>query len=314
DGEIWYCKDGGPGVTLFRLTYPEDIPAAHRYSDSKEFLDLLLKGINLPRQVGTQAVRITSLGAAQQDALVHDHYGRTWQLRIWSLGFADVSLLAIALPTPDGYVGMASVVPGGLQDLQAEQIKFIADYFYLTYRGTLAQWQAFLARRDLMPDAFERVKLQYSPGGPLHLESARLQLDTTGLVNLDAKSSLDLQMNYLVDRGKSQWDIAGVVLRPERGKKSHLALYRQSKPADDATKERRDRWEHMSQRNGEFAGTLQHDDSLTEFWIRTVAAGPGAAGGAGPLYEVVYDTDRQLLPRDMEQIRARMPSSFKITE
>ena len=189
DGEIWHCKEGAPGVTLFRLTYPEAAPAAHRYSDSKEFLDLLLKGINLPRQVGTQAVRITSLGGALQDTLLHDHYGRTWQLRIWSFGYIDLSLLTLALPTPDGYVGMACVMPGALQDLQVEQLKFIADYLYLTYRGTLPQWQAFLARSELRPEAFEHVKLQYSPGGPLRLESPRLQLDTTGLVTLDAKSS-----------------------------------------------------------------------------------------------------------------------------
>jgi serine protease Do len=215
------------------------------------------------------------------------------------------------LPTPDGYVGMACVMPGTLQDLQAEQLKFIADYLYLTYRGTLPQWQAFLARRELRPAVFEHLKMQYSPGAPLRLQSPRMQLDTTGLVTLDAKSSLDLQMNYIVDHGKAEWDVAGVMLRPDRDKKSYLAFFRQSRPAEDATKARRERWEHMSQRDGDFAGKLQHDDALSEFWIRTVAGGSGAAD---PLYEVVYNTDRQMLPRDMEEIRARLPASFKITE
>jgi hypothetical protein len=70
----------------------------------------------------------------------------------------------------------------------------------------------------------------------------------------------------------------------------------------------------MSRRDGEFAGNLQHDDQLTDFWIRTVAAGDGTSDATRPLYEVVYNTDRSLPAREMEDIRGKLTTSFKITE
>jgi hypothetical protein len=314
DARVWHCKNGGPGLMLFRLQYPGTGVDERHYHDSKEFLDLLLKGVNLPRLVGTQPVRITSLGPALQETVVHDHYGRVWQMRTWSLGYADLYFMTMALPTPDGYAGMATYVPSGLGDIEAEQLKFVADYLYLSYTGSLPQWQAFLQRRDLRPAAFEHDKLQYDAGSALHFESPRLRLDSTGLMMIGAQSSLDLEMNYMMDHGKATWDVAGVVLRPDRDKKTFIAAYRQPKPADDAAKERRERWEHMSRRDGEFAGNLQHDDQLTDFWIRTVAAGDGTSDATRPLYEVVYNTDRSLPAREMEDIRGKLATSFKITE
>jgi serine protease Do len=314
DARVWHCKSGGPGLTLFRLQYPGTGVDERHYHDSKEFLDLLLKGINLPRLVGSQPVRITSLGPALQEVVVHDHYGRVWQMRTWSLGYADLYFITMALPTPDGYAGMATYVPSGLGDIEGEQLKFVADFLYLSYTGSLPQWQAFLQRHELRPVAFERDKLQYEAGNALHFESPRLKLDSTGLMMIGAQSSLDLEMNYMIDHGKATWDVAGVVLRSDRDKKTFIAAFRQPKPADDAAKEPRDRWEHMSRRDGQFAGTVQHDDQLTDFWIRTVAAGEGASDAARPLYEVVYNTDRSLPPREMEDIRGKLATSFKITE
>lgn len=313
DGRIWYCAEGA-GTLLFRLTYPGNDADAHRSQDSKGFLDQLLKVIPVPRMVGTQAVRITSLGPAARETLVRDRYGRVWQQRVWSMGYADFYVVTLALVTPDGYVGMANVTPSPLVDLTAEQQKFLADYIYLTYTGSLSQWQAFLALKDLRPGVFEHFKLAYTAGGPVNFESARLRLDSSGVMTATSQSTLDLQMAYMFDRGTLVWDAAGVVLTPERDQKTFLAAYRQPKPSADAAKEWRDRWDHMSRRNGEFTGALQHDDKLTDFWIRTVAGSSPAADVDGPLYEVVYNTDRTLQPRQMEDIRVKLATSFKITE
>lgn len=316
DGRIWHCPRAGPGVTLFRLQYPGNGVDEEHYHDSKEYLDLLLKGISLPRMVGTQAVRVTSLGPVLKETVLRDRYGRVWQLRTWSLGFAEMYVTTLALPTPDGYAGLATFVPSGMEEVEYLRLRFLADYFYISYTGSLPQWQAFLQRKELRPACFEHDRLQYEPDKPLRFESPRLDLDSSGLVTVGAQSSLDLEMNYMMDNGALSWDIAGIVLRPDRDKKTFLAAYRQPKPADDAAKERRERWEHMSKRDGEFAGKLQHDDQLTDFWIRTVAAGSGAAPDVAtrPLYEVVYNTDRSLLPREMEAIRDRLATGFRVTE
>ena len=315
DGRVWHCMRGPVG-TLFRLQYPGGGIDEHRYKDSKEFLDLLLRGINIPRQVGTQAVRITSLGPALKESEYRDHFGRVWQVRTWSLGFGDAYILALALPTPDGYVGYLTFTPSGVLEIQTLQQQFLADFLYASYTGSLAQWQAYLARRELRAAALEHVKLQYEPQKSLRFESPRLRLDTGGLMTVDARSTLDLEMAYMLDAGRLDWDVAGVIVHQDRDKKTFVAAYRQPKPGEDAAKDRRERWEHMNKRDGEFNGKPGHDDNFTDFWVRTVAVADGGAKSPEPrpMYEIVYSTDRSLLPRELEDLRDRLAGAVKVTE
>lgn len=313
DGRVWYCGGTAPGV-LFRLQYPGYGVDEHHYKDSKEFMDLLLKGLPLPREVGSQAVRITSAGPAVQDGLMRDSYGRVWQQRTWAIGYADMYLMTLALQTPDGYVGMLSMIPSGLADLQAEGLRFLTDYFYVSYTGSLPQWQAFMQRRELRPAVFDHIKLQYEYGKELRFESPRLQFSSAGMATIGAQSSLALRMTYMMDHGRLTWDVGGLELQPDRDKKSYILASRQPKPGADAAKQLRDRWEHMNNREGEFSGKVQHDNDLTDFWIRTVARGEGADDPTRPLYEIVYNTDRALLPRETEDLKGKLSGSFKITE
>ncbi len=315
DGHVWHCG-GTAGGVLFRITFPGYGVDERHYKDSKEFMDLLLKGVVVPRVVGSQAVRVISAGPALQDSLVRDGYGRVWQLRSWALGYADTYLMALALPTPDGYVGMLAMVPSGLAEVQTEALKFLADYIYLSYTGSLPQWQAFLQRRELRPAVFEHIRLQYEFGKELRLDSPRLQFNSAGIVTAGPQSSLDLRMTYMMDRGRITWDLGGIEVKPDRDKKTFVAAYRQPKPGEDAGKPARDRWEHMLHHEEEFSGRLQHDNDLTDFWIRTVARGDGpvAEDAMRPQYELVYNVDRALQQQESEDIKGRLTGSFKVTE
>jgi serine protease Do len=318
DGRVWHCLDTA-AAGLFRVQYPGTALDERRYQDSKEFMDLLLKGVKTPRMIGTQAVRITSLGSAQQESVLHDHYGRIWQQRTWSLGYADAYVVVLALPTPDGYAGLMSATPSTLVDTVTELLRFLTDYVYLTYTGSLPQWRAFLDRQDLRPAVFDHITLQYELQKGLRFESPRLQLDTSGLMPLSAQSTLDLQMAYMTDQGKVSWDVGGIVVSQDRDRKTWVGAYRQPEPADDAGKQARERWEHMSRRDGDFTGTAQHDEQNKTFWIRTVASGgklpgPAAAHASRPLYELVYNTDSPLGPRRMEDIRGSLTRNVRITE
>ncbi len=317
DGRVWTCQDAGP-AQLFHLQYPGTASDEHHYHDTREFMDLLLKALKLPRIVGTQAVRITSLGAAQQESLLRDHFGRLWQLRVWSLGYADGYVVVLALPTPDGYVGLMSLTTSTFLDGVTESSRFLADYLYLTYTGSLTQWRAFLERRELRPAVFDRIRLQYAFDKALRFDSPRLQLDSSGVMTVSAQSTLAMQMAYMLDEGKLVWDVGGVVLREDRDRKTYLAAYRQSHPAEDAGRDRRERWEHMTRRDGDFNGSAQHDDQYKSFWIRTVGAGAGPAGSADtaarPLYEIVYSTDTSVLPPQIEDIQSRLPKVLRVTE
>jgi serine protease Do len=312
DGRAWFCPTG-----LFRLVYPAGSVDAHRYADSKEFMDLLLKGIKIPRLFGSQAVRVTSLGPAQEDAVVRDRFGRVWQRRGWSLGFADYYLQTLALPTPDGYVGLLSVTPGAAHDLVTEAQSFSADYLYMTYEGSLPQWRAFLDRRELRPALFDHIRLRYEDGKELHFDSPRLQLDSGGVVTVGPQSTLELRMTYMLDHDGLAWDIGGVVVNQDRDGHTYVAMYRQPKPAQDSGREARERWEHMNRRDADYNGVPGHDDHYQHFWIRTVAADREQRGGdpaSRPLYEVVYSTNTSVLPRQMEDIREKLLQDLRVSE
>jgi serine protease Do len=315
DGRVWHCG-GTAGGILFRLQYPGYGVDERHYKDSKEFMDFILKGVVLPRVVGSQAVRITSAGAAQQESLLKDRYGRIWQQRAWAIPHADLYLMALALPTPDGYVGMLTMTSSGLQEVQVEGLRILADYLYVSYSGSLPQWQAFLQRRELRPAAFDHIKLQSDLGKGLRFDSARLHFDSTGIATLTEQSSLDMRMAYMMDHGQIRWDVAGLVLKPDRDKKSFVAAYRQPKPGEEAGKDLRERWDHMSRQEGEFTGSLQHNNDLTDYWIRTVGRGDGylESDPTRPQYEIVYNIDRALLPAESDQIKGKLAGSFKVTE
>jgi serine protease Do len=309
DGRVWTCPDPA-SAQLFRVQYPGTAADEHHYHDTREFMDLVLKAVKLPRMIGPQPVRVTSLGQAQQESLLRDRFGRVWQLRSWSLGFADAYIIVLALPTPDGYVGLMSYSPSALADATTATLKFFTDYLYLSYTGSLAQWRAFLDRRELRPSGFDHIRLQYDPDKALRLDSPRLQFDSAGALKVGARSSLDLLMAYMLDGDKLVWDVAGIVLHEDRDKKTFLGAYRQPKPAADAGKEERERWEHMSQHDRDFSGVPGHDNQMKSFWIRTAVAGPSPA----PLYELVYNTDSPLLPRDLEDIGVKLPKALRVTE
>jgi serine protease Do len=314
DGSIWLCRDL-ESATLFRLRFGGSTFDDRHYKDSKLFMDTLLKGINLPRMVGPQAVRVTSLGPAVEEASPRDKYGRIWQQRTYSLGYSDAYMLVLSLPTPDGYVGLAAAAPSSLLGPTVERLSLLAGFFYMTYTGSLPQWHAFLERRDLRPSAFEHVRLQYEIGKGVRFDSPRLQLDTTGVVTAGPQSALDLRMTYLTDKDGVDWDIGGVVVKQERDRNTWYAVLRQPKPADDAGSDSRERWQHMTKRDGDFSGFPGHDDQYANFWVRTVAAGnKGGDAAQQPLYEVQYNTDKSILPRELDDIRANLTKNLKITE
>ncbi len=163
------------GVALFTLQRSD---AAHDdafYSDSRAFMDTLLGKMKLPRFVGSQAIRITSAGSAARDELFTDPFGRKWQMRQYPLGYADSVIVAAALPTPSGYVGMLVFCQSAEVDTSAEKLQLLASYFQSPYEGTLPQWKAYLARKPLRAGDLRSREAETGRRDRLGFESPRLQ-------------------------------------------------------------------------------------------------------------------------------------------
>ncbi|MDR0457940.1 MAG: trypsin-like peptidase domain-containing protein, partial [Burkholderiaceae bacterium] len=72
---------------LFHLRKPDDVSSQQLYGDPKQFMDLLLKGIPFKRRVGSEEIRITSLGQPADEQNLTDAYQRHWQIKIWPMPY-----------------------------------------------------------------------------------------------------------------------------------------------------------------------------------------------------------------------------------
>lgn len=318
EGRIRFASANPAGLTMFRLQ-PGKRFRASRPMDSRQFMDLLLKGLSLPRTVGTQAVRVTSLGSAQGQQPYDDTFGRRWSIQTWSLGFAEAYVVAMSLPTPEGFAGITSLAPSGQLSLAIATLQALASYFHVSYSGTLAQWQDFLAAGNLRPRVLDDLMLDFDASRGLRLASRRLRIDVPrDLLALDAGSQLDLPMTYVHD-GKAVWDIGGVRLQPDPCGGISFGAFRQAAPPEDSNKELRDRWRDMKARRGKFDGAAGHDDSYGKLWAYTSIGSPGQAAtapdpSARVLYELFYETDEKLFPQEFAARRRRLFDAVRILE
>jgi hypothetical protein len=60
-----------------------------------------------------------------------------------------------------------------------------------------------------------------------------------------------------------------------------------------------------------------HDDQYANYWLRLVVAGDRSGGtdaGSRPLYEVVYNTEISILPRQLDDVRDALGKQLKVME
>lgn len=308
------------GVRVFRLRRPNGATDAAFYHDPGAFMDLLLKGLNLPRQVGSEQIRITSLGHAPQQRSLEDRYGRRWQITVWPLGYIDSDIVCYALPTPEGYVGMLQAASSSQLDSLQMYLSELADALYVSYSGTLAQWQTFLLLRDLRPRSFDHIQLRYDDKQGLSYHSDRVALQIPkDLADLSAQSELVLRMTYILDGQRLTWDVGGLQVYKDLDQQTYVGLERHVKPTDESARSLLQTWNQMRTHGAGFDGVAGHDADFRSYWIHDAVSAadlkePGIDPNASVLYDVYYGTQGSVYPRDMEGTEHRLLEGTRILE
>jgi serine protease Do len=243
-----YLQEGTANNVFFvRLKAPDGVSEANLIADSKQFMDLLLKGNPVVRPVGTDAVRVTSMGKASEESWFTDDYGRKWQIRYWVMPFNDTGIITVALPTPDGMVMMMSLTPTGLHEIVTKEMEALCGFFYVSYTGTLAQWHAFLADPLALPASLSNVKIQFDYSRGLGIKSSRFQmLVPVAVLKIDADSVLMLKYSYMRDGAGTVWDLGGVYLADSDQKQKWVGLVRRLKPSPSMPEDVAHSWRTMT--------------------------------------------------------------------
>ncbi|MFL6601337.1 MAG: TonB family protein [Steroidobacteraceae bacterium] len=265
------------GASLLRLSRANEAADNAFFGDSKAFMDVALKTLNLQRAVGSDRVRVTSLGPAVSDIQMKDRYGRKWQERVWAIPFEDSYLAALLLPVPDGYAGLLSYCPSiDLRECKV-RLELLTNQVTVPYEGTLAQWQNFLARKALLPDAMQDITLESAVAWKLHTRRFESTVPAS-LLKLDTHSKLVLNMAYMYDGAKVVWDVGGAWWFRDSQQKAYVGLWRQPRPPSTAKLELRNQFGDLQGQRSPYDATPVRDSADTFLTSMTIQV-PGSKEG-----------------------------------
>jgi len=265
-------------ASALRLHAPDPVGGITLHDSSKVFMDLFLNAYPLRRAVGTDSVRVTSLGDAVRESNHADRYGRTWQIRSWAVPYEDTFLTVITLPTPEGSAGFYFKFPSWMNDLLIQQEKALLDYVFITLEGTLERWQAFLDHKNLQPAAFAALKLTIEPARRVLYQSTRCEVDVSPkLVNLSKDAALRLNFAFFLDRDEPVWDVAGIVMRDDAHTENGINVWRKSLPSAEAPENLQTDWNKVKGHEFPYNGTIANESGETRISTTAAAAGSGDA-------------------------------------
>jgi S1-C subfamily serine protease len=288
---------------LFHLRKPDNICEATFHHDPKTIMDMLLKTAFLKRKIGSEKIRVTSLGNPGQTGTWTDRWGRHWQTWIWPVPYANIRISVFALPTPDGYSIMTDLDPAQFRYAAKIEMRALTDFVSLQYGGTLAQWKAFLAEPKLLPEAFKHIHIDFDYGKDFHYDSSRLAFSfTPALQKIEADSMLTLGFSFFPDRdSKVVWDVAQVWLAQNNNDNHWLSLLRHQAPPADLNDNYQNLWKKVVGGHHPFDAMAYSENDMTK--IKAVV--PSGSNKSSVLYTAyVYQPGTQ--PQDEMKQKLRL--------
>lgn len=245
--------------TFFSFVKPSNTTLVQLFQDPRRLMDLILQGYPVTRTIASQDIRITSYGKPAYTENFSDSHGRRWLAARWDIPFADLSELLLALPTPDGAVGYMVQCDYAQWKENLFDMRFLANFVFVSYEGTFHQWKTFLAAPELRPALFDSLHLKYSPNSSFLLDTPRLSFTyTPSVMPISDQSEMAVAPAYYRDGGRVVWAIARVIITATQSGRSYLAFDKTFRPGRSASDAQKRTWANLSR------GAYPFDE--TPFW------------------------------------------------
>ncbi len=302
-------------VAFIRLHRSNNASEDAFYNDSKAFMDIAAKALKISRVVGTDNIRVVSLGQALTNTVYTDHFGRKWQERKWALPYLDAYVIGMLLPTPDGYSAVMHFAPSSVVSYGETLLRLVADQVDISYIGTLAQWKSHLGRKALLAEPLKSLSIEKSTNWIIRSPKFEFQIPDV-LFALDDRSTLGISMQYLLESSKLQWDVTGARwYRDEQGK-SQIGLRRRPRPPASAKLEIRNLFADMWERRAPYDGQASRPTSTTYRSIEIVNA-PGndaRKSSSDVLYDLSVELEGRESWKEIPEILNRTVAETRILE
>ena len=261
---------------MVRVHAPDNVDLG-ALSDSKLEMDLILKAYALHRAIGTDSIRVTSLGKAKTANTYTDAYGRVWQIRAWAIPYEDSLLTVICLPTPEGFAGAFFRIPTGFWALAMQQQQLLLDYVFLTMEGSLTRWQTYLAQKGVQPKVFDSLKLAID-GDRAHFRSQRVEFELTPqILKMSNSTVVRLNFAFFHDRDAVVWDVAGLYAAEAPGSQNWISLWRRTAPPADLPEGFQRDWQKLTSHEFPYNATISNENGETRISTTAPVAAPGGA-------------------------------------
>jgi hypothetical protein len=275
---------------LLRLRVPDGVSLATLYGDDKLYMDMLLKAHVERRTVGSDTVRVTSLGKPKSSSHFTDRWGRTWQIRDWAVPYDDQIVTVASLPTPEGYVGFLTTIGSGFVEVAHKTQQLLCDYLDLTMMGTLTQWQDYLAQPGVQPKAFEALKIRIDPDQQVQVHAARYELTVKPeLVKLSKDSMLFLDFAFSGSADNATWSVQRVVVTERLHTSNWIQVTRRSEPPASLPDSFQSYWTKLKTRSFPFNGLIESQNGQTSISAAVEPPGSGDEGRVRYALEVTME-------------------------
>ncbi|MBI3804671.1 MAG: trypsin-like peptidase domain-containing protein [Nitrospirae bacterium] len=247
-GNRGYITHGRVKSTLFlKIQKPDTVSLSDFYSDSKLFMDLILKGIPWFRLIGPERIKVTSLGKADSESIYIDAYGRKWMVKTWPIPYGDQEMVAFSLPVPGGTVTMLRVdQTGDALDGHIPDLKTLSDFINLSFDGTFKKWREYLGMKEIIPPLFNSIELTVNKD-EFRYKSKRFKVSATSeVIPLSDQSMLTIGFGYYRGSDHSTiWDVSRLFFNEDNFKHNGFTLNRNMKVDEEVDDADLNRWKRL---------------------------------------------------------------------
>lgn len=240
NGQVAYAE--AADLLFVDLTRPEGLKLKDLYDNPKLRMDLFLKGVNIPREMAGQKIRITSFGDPIQRRKVTDRFGRRWDLDIWHLSYSDEAVIVYTTAVPCGADMLIKICSTGDMDEWTYDLTKILDYTYVPYFGKLRDWPEYLELKDRLPQPLADARIAFQPGKSLDFHAAWFDAHLGAeAMSLEPTQFLALNFGFAPSGAGASWALRRISMGGGDGGR-YFVLLRHFKPYPDQPEDDQKTW------------------------------------------------------------------------
>jgi len=301
---------------FLKIQKPENISLNDFYSDSKLFMDLILKAMAWSRLIGPEKVRILSFGKADNEFVHTDSYGRKWMVKTWPVPYSDQHVVTFSLPVPGGAVTMLRAdQTGETLDGHIPDLKVLADFVSVSFDGTFKKWREYLGMKEVIPPLFNTIELTVNPDD-FRYKSKRMELScNSDIIKLTDQSMLTLGFGYYRSGNAVVWDVAKLFLNENNFKHNGFTITRNMKTDEELDEADLNRWHRLLEGDKPYdmKTYLMKDNTAISTVYRNVSA-VKASDAASVLYDVTHVKSGIVDQAEMESTLTQMMKRLTVYE